>query len=249
MIRSFALACAALAMMVVPTHAQNVENGAAVQSRQPAATGQYAQQQPSGQSAASGDLNQAIAGCLLLGNQEEIAIAEFAESRAQDPQVKQFAQLMVDDHEKAVAKLTQVAPQLAQQAAAIRGQSASAANGAGQQQTTSAGQGAANPMFALQQRATQECLALTQKELGQKQGAEFDQCYVGSQVGAHIGMLAKLRASQQFATGELKQIIQEAEPTVQKHLDHAKKLAEQVKNANTPRQASQQPAAAQAPRR
>jgi predicted outer membrane protein len=211
------------------------------------AQGQYAAtaQQP-GQGGQN--LDQAIAGCLLLGNNEELALAEFAQSRTQNPQVKEFVQMMITDHEKAVSKLTQVAPQLAQSASAIRegGQTAQATSSNGAQQAQPAQAGAAgNQLFALEQRVAQECLALTQKELGQKQGAEFDQCYVGQQVGAHIGMLAKLRGSQQFASGQLKQIIQESEQTVQMHLDHAKKLAEQLKGENAPRQTSQRPTVGQ----
>jgi predicted outer membrane protein len=217
--------------------------------------GQSRLAQQAGQSV---DLNQAIAGCLLLGNQEEIALAEFAQSRAQNPRVKEFAQMMIQNHEQAVAKLTRVVPELAREAASLRegqGDQSSRQNETlpGTSSPASIGQAGAaaagNQVFALQKRVTQECLQLTQQELGQKQGADFDKCYMASQVGAHIGMLAKLRGSQQFASGELKQVIQEAEQTVQKHLDHAKQIAKEVEQQGAPRQTSQRPGATTQPLR
>jgi len=262
MTRSFMLSCIALAAVAVQASAQTV-----VDPTRPAGPGQpYAAGQANpagqvrpgqqaiqprpgqriaqpGQTGQTVDLNQAIAGCLLLGNQEEVALAEFAQSRAQNPRVKEFAQMMIQDHEQALAKLTRIAPELAQQAAALREAQTGARNAAAEPfgQTAAAG----HQVFALQKRVAQECLALTQQELGQKQGPEFDECYMGSQVGAHIGMLAKLRGSQQFASGELKQVIQEAEQTVQKHLDQAKQIAKEVRVQGAPRQTSQRPSTTQ----
>ena len=265
--RCFMLTCVALAALAVQASAQNAtdptrpagprQNYAAGQTNpgQANPAGQTRLAQQAGQSV---DLNQAIAGCLLLGNQEEIALAEFAQSRAQNPRVKEFAQMMIQDHEQAVAKLTRVAPELAQQAASLRegqagarpgqpGAQAEAAPGVaspasvGQAGAAAAGQ----QVFALQKRIAQQCLSLTQQELGQKQGAEFDKCYMSAQVGAHIGMLAKLRGSQQFASGELKQVIQDAEQSVQKHLDHAKQIAKEVEQQGAPRQTSQRPGTTQ----
>jgi predicted outer membrane protein len=67
-----------------------------------------------GQSTASqGMLQQHLATCLALGNEEEVAMAQFAEQRAQNPQVKQFAQMMIQEHQQALQQLHQAAPQLA----------------------------------------------------------------------------------------------------------------------------------------
>ena len=46
------------------------------------------------------------------GNQMEIQEGQLAEQRAQDPQVKQLAQRLVEDHQKAQQQLQQVAQQL-----------------------------------------------------------------------------------------------------------------------------------------
>jgi len=62
---------------------------------------------------AQGGLEQHIATCLALGNQEEVALAQFAQQRATNPQVKQFAQMMIQEHQQAIQQMQQAVPQLA----------------------------------------------------------------------------------------------------------------------------------------
>ncbi|MBX3441782.1 MAG: DUF4142 domain-containing protein [Planctomyces sp.] len=50
-------------------------------------------------------LESLIADCLILGNQEELALLKFAQQHTQNEQVKQFVQKAIQDHEKAVASL------------------------------------------------------------------------------------------------------------------------------------------------
>lgn len=56
----------------------------------------------------SGSAGQSIALTLLLGNQEEVALAEFAQQQSQNPKVKEFAALMIKDHQPALKKLQQL---------------------------------------------------------------------------------------------------------------------------------------------
>jgi predicted outer membrane protein len=84
-------------------------------------------------------------------------------------------------------------------------------------------------LFAIHQRATQECLALTRKELGELKGEKFDQAFLGQQMGMHMGMLAQLKAIQGEVSGELQQVAQGAEKTATTHKEHAEKLMEEVK--------------------
>jgi hypothetical protein len=72
-------------------------------------------------------------------------------------------------------------------------------------------------------------------ELQQKSGAEFDKCYVGSQVSSHMQSLAALEVISQQQQGKLAQVAQQAQPTVQQHLDHAKQLAKQLESGGQPR--------------
>lgn len=188
-------------------------------------------QSASGQGAAASQVDQAIAVCLALGNQEEVALAQFAEGRAKHEKVKQFAEMMITQHRQALEKLHRISPQLANMALQLDGtaQPANSPRADGAHSSTNGPAGNVDhQMVALQTSIAQHCLSLTQKELGEKQGAEFDQCYVGQQVGAHVAMLAKLKGSEQFASGELRSFIQEAEQTVETHHKHAKELAKEL---------------------
>jgi predicted outer membrane protein len=202
----------------------------------------------------AGQLDQQIAACLLLGNQEEVVLAQLAQSRAQSEEVKQFAQHMMEQHQQAIAKIEQAAPQVASlgldltasagnNATGTRSANARGTTGAAGQnnqagQTTAAGveasgaqQGAGNHQaLEMAKDIKQQCLQLTQQALSEKQGAEFDKAYMGQQVAAHMSMLAELRGSQKYAGQQLRPIIQEGEQMAQQHLTQAKEIMEQLKD-------------------
>lgn len=203
-------------------------------------------------------LDKSIAACLILGNHEEIALAEFAQSRAQNEQVKEFAQMMIKDHQKAISQLEQFAPQqvslkLETQAndAGARGRTRTARteqdqaqpqddqatrrDGQAQDRTTTGQTAQAGghkevmkQALQMQKEIAQQCLALTQRELSEHEGQKFDQAFVGQQIGTHIGMLAKLSGSDQFASTELQQVLQQQQETTQQHLQHAKKVMQEL---------------------
>jgi predicted outer membrane protein len=193
----------------------------------------------------AGGMDQFIATCLLIGNQEEVALAQDAVSRAENENVKRFAQMLVDDHQQAIQKLQQHAkPGMGLDGAgritasgSLQGdQIASNQQPSARQYTANRPDPNRDPMsnspldqvLKMQQQAAQECLSMTKSLMQEKQGAEFDKAFAGSQIGAHVGMLAKLKASQQHASPELASIIQESEQAVQKHLDQAKQLCEEL---------------------
>jgi len=89
---------------------------------------------------------------------------------------------------------------------------------------------ALHQLAAIEQKINERCQQALREELQQKSGAEFDECYVGSQIGGHMHMLAALEVISQESQGPLKQVADEARPIVQKHLDHAKQLAKQAKS-------------------
>jgi predicted outer membrane protein len=94
--------------------------------------------------------------------------------------------------------------------------------------TATQGSGALQQLASIEEKIADRCEQALREELQQKSGAEFDQCFVGAQVGGHMQMLAALDVISQDTQGPLKQIAEEAKPTVQKHLDHAKGLAKQL---------------------
>jgi predicted outer membrane protein len=180
----------------------------------------------------------------LLGNQEEVALAQFAQQKSQNEQVKKFAQQMIEHHQQAISKIEQAAPEVAglnlQLRGGAEGEAAASPNRSGVRpasaeepvaSTAAAGNAGHDQRGAqLAQAVKQECLNLTQQELAQKQGVEFDKAYIGQQVCAHIGMLAELRGSKNFATGQLQQVITEGEQMTQQHLDQAKQIMSQLKD-------------------
>jgi predicted outer membrane protein len=201
-----------------------------------------------------------LAGCLLQKNKCEVEFAQLAEQQSQNPEVKQFAQMLEKDHQKIVQQLEQLAGGQAGQTS-TRTQRQTETSAAGQNdaqrqpadttrlpgspgaiQTTRSETQTANygsqemsgPFAQLAQVEKQ--IGERQKqamldELQQKSGVEFDKCYVGSQVGAHMQSVAALEVISQQQQGELAQVAQQALPTVQQHLDHAKQLAKQLEGA------------------
>lgn len=205
-----------------------------------------------------------LAGCLLSKNKAEIEFAQLAQQQSQNPQVKQFAQMLEQDHQKIVQQLEQLAGGQAGQTSTrtdsqSQSNTASGQNDAQRQpsdatrlpgspgatpttrsqtQTQSYGsQNMSGPFAQLAQIEKQ--IGERQKqaimdELQQKSGAEFDKCFVGAQVSSHIQSAATLEVLSQ-QQGELAQAAQQALPTVQQHLDHAKQLAKQLESGAQPR--------------
>ncbi|HEX6961464.1 MAG TPA: DUF4142 domain-containing protein [Lacipirellula sp.] len=215
---------------------------------------EQSQTRSSAQSSQGNSLDRHIAVCLTLGNQEEIQLGQFAQDRAQHPQVKQFAQMMVEEHQQAVQQLQQAAPEVASlnlQLTAQGGQGATTGAGsrtqaatsaqpgeatqstvsatAGNQRSSAAGQGGQQQqMVQFAKDVAQNCLQLTQQELGRKQGMEFDKAYIGQQIVAHTGMLAELQAAQQYASSEMRPIIQQGTQMTEHHLAQARQIMQQL---------------------
>jgi predicted outer membrane protein len=237
-------------------------------------TAQFRGTQATG-TAASMDLEHYLAQCLLIKNQAEIELSQFAQQQAQNPEIKQFAQELIKDHQQAAQKLQQLAGMQGQgtgrssQASGARGQNDAQrqqpgadrselrtstntqitepglTQGANQSLTAdrSGAQGGAwNELLELDRQITERCTEMIREELQAKRGPEFDHCFVSAQIGSHTHMLAALEVIGQRAQGDLKQVVDEARPVVQRHLDHAKQLAKQLhSDTQTGAQAERQP--------
>jgi predicted outer membrane protein len=239
------LALAAMASQALAQSATETQRPAGAREGADRATTTQSQAGSQGQ---QGDkLAKHVAVCLTLGNMEEIQLGQFAQDRAQNPQVKQFAQTMVEEHQQAVQKLQQAMPEVASlnlelnaQGGAAAGQSTAARPGAGATASTSANQrssatGAqsggqeAQKMVQFAREVKQECLNLTTQELGRKQGMEFDKAYIGQQIVAHTGMLAELKTAQRHLQNQqLRPIIQEGTQMTEHHLAQARQIMEQL---------------------
>jgi predicted outer membrane protein len=174
------------------------------------------------------NLDDQIAACLLLGNQEEIVLAQFAQEHAQNDLVKEFAAMLIEQHTSAIAKIQEAAPDVAGLKLATSDARSAAADELGSADVSAGAD--SNPTLAMLQRIKSECLKLTEKELSEYRGAQFDNAYVGQQVGAHLGMLAELRGSKSFASPKLQKVIAAGEKMTATHLEQGKKLMGQIKD-------------------
>lgn len=220
------------------------------------------------------DVERYLASCLSIKNQAEIEANQFGQQQAENPEVKQFAQQMVKDHQQLAQKLQQIPSfQVSAQrsTSGARGQLDAQRQPSGTEREveretdsqTAPGQnrnensaftadqrggqgGALKELLELDRQITERCQQMVREELQSKSGAEFDKCFVGSQIGNHVHMLAALEVIEQQAQGELRQVAQEARPIVQNHLDHAKQLAKQLEGASqTGARAERQPSRTQ----
>lgn len=73
------------------------------------------QQNQSGQRAGWQSTEQKIATSVIIDNQEEVALGKFAQSKAQNEEVKKFAEMLVTDHQEFIEKLQRFAPDAARQ--------------------------------------------------------------------------------------------------------------------------------------
>ncbi|MFO1019452.1 MAG: DUF4142 domain-containing protein [Planctomycetales bacterium] len=94
----------------------------------------------------------------------------------------------------------------------------------------------------IHQEMAQQCRQSMEKELNSKTGADFDNCYVGMQIAAHMHMLDSLTVFERHASPELKAVFEQGRQTTQTHLDHAKNLMQTLAKNTQNSPAGQNPA-------
>jgi predicted outer membrane protein len=172
-----------------------------------------------------------LAGCLIVDNQGEIALGKLAEEKAQDKDVKEFGQKMVKDHTQFLQQLEQFANEggrmgaQSQNTAEHTMPTAGATEAAIPGSTTQPVGGQTLNLVQLKQEIGQKCLDMVKKDLEEKQGAQFDKCYIGAQIGAHMEVLATLEVFRNQASPELANVLDKGIETTKSHLEHAQKIA------------------------
>ena len=211
---------------------------------------------PPMETGASSRGDQLLASWLVVDNENEIALSRLAQERSKNEEVKQFAKQMIDDHQQMVTKLQTIAgASLVGDRGGDRDRGRHQREDGQQPPTTnpptgtppSGGhQGGAEPREAsgvresgrldfvqIKRELAQQCLASARRELEQKSGAEFDKCFMMMQVGAHVMAVDTLEVFKNHASGQLRQTITEALPTVRTHLDHAKTIAKSMEGKSS----------------
>ncbi|HEY2837592.1 MAG TPA: DUF4142 domain-containing protein [Pirellulales bacterium] len=204
-----------------------------------------------------------LARWLIIDNQNEIEAARLAQQKSKDSDVKQFAEQMIQDHQKLIDQLARFANENAEPRAAANRAGGQAP--AGQSRTVEAQQngnnqvrtevtqeparvnGQAAPerrtvarvtdqgqipgqashqsdMLALKQELADECRNSIRQELDRKDGKEFDECYIGMQLAAHMMAIDTMKVFERHASNELKQTIANGVKTAEGHLSTAKKI-------------------------
>ena len=154
--------------------------------------------------AAPAELSDAnIVALLDHANAADSTAGALAATKATNPQVKQFAKLMMSEHH------------------ALRKQGADLAKKLGVTPEPPAD----DPVTALAQQETQALQSAPK-------GAEFDKTYIDQEIAAHQAVLDLAgKAHDQAKNPELKALIEKAKPVIEKHLDQAKQLQQKLQGA------------------
>ena len=178
-------------------------------------------------------------------SQGEADLANFALKRTQNDEVRQFAQMMIKDHENFDKQLEQYANLGGERGGAATEQANTAGNNAtnpANPQPADRNPNEANPANANQANANQAhrhgALAdlpkgggpriawrRSEKQLGQFQGADFDRAYLGQQFWGHVVFIANAETAQKHVSNnDLKQLIAQGQQTAEHHLQDAQRL-------------------------
>ena len=181
-------------------------------------------------------IEQILAADIKLANEAEIQLSELGQEQAQNQQVQQYAQKMAQAHEQMNQRLVQAVPQ-ARQASLSDTQQPQAQQGqAGlqrqaEQEIYGMAAGADDQVQTLNQihqQVYENALEMQREMLQDKQGAEFDQAFLGCQLAAHQAMLAKLQAYKEHVPQESQQLFQQAEQETRQHMQQATDLMQLV---------------------
>ena len=193
-----------------------------------------------------------LATCVALGNQGEIAISDIGRTKATNEDVKKFAEMMVTDHHAFLQKLQKFAPEATKagyldsatkEARANKGsnkiqQTAATEDDKSDVKTADAKSGDSAQNFdhmQLEKELAAQCLASAKEKLEEKSGHEFDACFIGIQLGAHMHMKDKLIVFQRHVSPELATILAEGQKATEEHMAKAEKIMKDLEHHTTTR--------------
>lgn len=175
--------------------------------------------------AADGSVDSILVMCLIKENENEIAVARYAVKQAKDKDVQAFAERMVKDHTAFLTKLQKLEATLVKN----RDKGDAARDTKGDNRDAHAAKFAT--MMVIGNELSQKCLATTLRELGQKEGSEFDHCYMGGQIFAHLKMADTMDVYKRHSGSELRELLTAGAETTHEHLTMAKKTMRDLDSA------------------
>ena len=185
---------------------------------------------PIDQDAATQNSDQAIATWLAIGNQEEIELGKLAASVAEHQKVKDFANMMIKEHSRALEQLARFGARnesLGENAGRRVGTDLRPQDVSGQPQLALRNQPGVD-FLEVKRNIAQVCLANAKKEWTKRDGEKCDAAYVGQQIVAHQQMLSAQQVLREYASPELQALIDNEMQATQSHLHQAKQLMHEV---------------------
>ncbi len=173
--------------------------------------------------------DQMIANCLLTENQAEIAIAQFAQDKLDNKDVRKFAEMLVKEHAPLTEELERFGAKPVQFG---QNRNRERERNATEQRTSADGTARAQQpmhMSEIHREIAERCVNTAEKELGAKDNAkERDECFVGMQIGAHYHMIDSQKVLREYASPELRALLDKSMQSAESHLDQAKHLMREL---------------------
>lgn len=171
------------------------------------------------------DVSQAereIAAIKLAECRSEVDLAKFAAEHSKNEQVQKFAAMMVKDHQEACKALEKWAG--VSDHSTTKSEDAKSAG----EETRRNQSGKALNWVAMHQEMTQRCLAAAKKELGEKDGAEFDKCFMAMQIVGHQKTIIADEVFVNYVSSENRELIEKCRETATAHLQAAKAICNEL---------------------
>jgi predicted outer membrane protein len=194
--------------------------------------------------AAQAMLDQMAAEGMQQMTKGEIELANFALKHTQNEEVRKFAQSIVNDQTNLNNQLQRfVSEQGTEQGNNPSGNSSATqpaqprtpgtpVTQPGREAGSTAQAGGARgdsswkatSLDTIRRDVANQVVASIERELAQYQGADFDRAYVGQQFWGHVEFVAAAKAGGKHLSNDLRQVVEQAAQTGEKHLDECRKL-------------------------
>jgi len=193
-------------------------------------------------------LEQLVTAKLLIANKGVIELGKMATEKANDEQVKEFAQTLVKAYESLCRDIEKLQTskgyskngdhakgdkpsQTAQNQPRQPGQPnpPGVRPTIGDQQASSRNsQEIVAKLETIAKKSSKKQLEMAKAMLQKHEGKDFDMAFVGLQIAAHMQAVADLNALQGVGSKEMQEVVNQAETATNKHLQRAKDLADQL---------------------
>jgi putative membrane protein len=143
-----------------------------------------------------------IAAIVVAANNIDIKEGKLAKEKSSNTEVKNFGQMMINDHEAVNKQATDLAKKLS-----------------------------LTPVESDASKGLKADAEKTYKELSAKKGADFDRAYVANEVAYHEAVINTVETAliPNAKNAELKSLLEAVVPALKTHLEHAKHLQAQLK--------------------